>query len=229
MDVGIIIPCFNEAHRLNINQFRIYLNDYTDFHLCFVNDGSQDETLSMLNKFQKEFSDRITVIDMKKNQGKSAAIRAGVRYYYSNKNVSYIVYLDADLSSDYENFNELLEKLKKENKLNIVFDSRNKGNQNIRRDFLRKLFSILIVSLLHLNFKTPFESMTYELRNFKRSYVTVLSSSTFTSAWIVTYDLLAELKNYYKKKNILNYLINILSIQWNTGGYGTSFAVKKLI
>ena len=160
MDVGIIIPCYNEAHRLNIKQFRIYLNDYTDFHLCFVNDGSQDDTLSVLNEFQKEFSDRITVIDMKKNQGKSAAIRAGVRYYYSNKSVSYIVYLDADLSSDYDNFNELLAKLKKENKLNIVFDSRNKGNQNIRRNFLRKLLSVLIVSLLHLNFKIPFKNLS---------------------------------------------------------------------
>ena len=83
MSVGIIIPCFNDADGLNVNTFRKCLNTYHDFQLCFVNDGSTDNTLNILSKFKKEFDNRITVIDVKKQKGKKAAIRIGSRFLYS--------------------------------------------------------------------------------------------------------------------------------------------------
>ncbi len=129
MSLGIIIPCFNEADRLNLNGFKKCLETYHDFQLCFVNDGSSDNTLSILSKFQNEFKKRVTVIDIKKNKGKASAIRVGSRYLYSLKNIKYVGYLDIDLSKGFDELNELVENLKIDKKLIMFFSARNKDNK----------------------------------------------------------------------------------------------------
>ena len=40
MKTGIIIPCYNEEKRLNQEAFIHFIQTHDDYHLCFVNDGS---------------------------------------------------------------------------------------------------------------------------------------------------------------------------------------------
>ena len=54
MKTGIIIPCYNEEKRLNVTAFVSFIQKATDFHLCFVNDGSKDDTIGVLKKIQSE-------------------------------------------------------------------------------------------------------------------------------------------------------------------------------
>ena len=44
MKVVIIIPCYNEAERLDTNNFIDYLSQNTHLHFIFVDDGSTDNT-----------------------------------------------------------------------------------------------------------------------------------------------------------------------------------------
>lgn len=122
MNVGIIIPCFNEENRLDFKNFKKCLKTYHDFQLCFVNDGSTDNTLNLLSSFQQKFRKRVTVIDMKKNKGKSFAIKVGSRFLYSLKKINYVGYLDPDLFNDSKGFNNLIEQLKLEKEIITVFD-----------------------------------------------------------------------------------------------------------
>ncbi|SEB50615.1 Glycosyl transferase family 2 [Tenacibaculum sp. MAR_2009_124] len=124
MKVGIIIPCYNEEKRLNVNAFKKWLKDFNDFQLCFVNDGSKDNTMTILNKFKQEYSDRITVINKKKNQGKSMAIKAGARYFYSISTIQYVGYFDADFDSNFDDFDDLIKELKQNKKLEMYFGNR---------------------------------------------------------------------------------------------------------
>lgn len=215
MEVGIIIPCYNEANRLNITQFRTYLKTYKSFHLCFVNDGSNDETLSILNNFQLEFQDRIIVIDKKKNQGKAAAIRAGARYYYAHTKVKYVGYLDADLSTDFEDFNDLLKHLKQNRKLIMVFGSRNTGNQNINRNFLRKFFSIIIMSLIRFVIKLPIKDTQCGAKVFRKRFIPVMYNSKFKSKWLFDIEMFMRLKLYFRNKNLMNYILEVPLKRWN--------------
>ena len=135
MKIGIIIPCYNEEKRLNIHSFRKWLEDFNDFHICFVNDGSSDNTLKILTKFKQEYSDRITIINRKKNQGMSMAIKAGARYFYSIPTIKYVGYFDADIGSNFDDFNDLVKGLKQNRKLEMYFGNRSeilhKINKNI--------------------------------------------------------------------------------------------------
>lgn len=123
MKVGIIIPCYNEEKRLNIDAFRKWLKDFNDFHLCFVNDGSRDKTLHILTSFKEEYNERITIINKKKNQGKSMAIKAGARYFYSISSIKYVGYFDADSYTNFDDFDDLLRSLKQNKKLEMFFGS----------------------------------------------------------------------------------------------------------
>jgi len=49
MKVAIIIPCYNESDRLDANKFTEYLLQNAHVHFYFIDDGSTDNTISIIN------------------------------------------------------------------------------------------------------------------------------------------------------------------------------------
>lgn len=143
MKVGIIVPCYNEERQININAFRKCLVSYSDLHLCFVNNGSQDKTLEILHAFKNEFEDRVAVINMKKTQSKSLVIRVGARYYYSIPSIKYVGFLDEKLCSDYENFDAMFKKVKQNRKIAMIFGDLNREGRNFFQKFISLMFFFL--------------------------------------------------------------------------------------
>lgn len=88
--VSVIIPIYNAAPFLNDCLNAILHQTLEDIEIICVNDGSTDESLSILRQFQKE-DDRILVIDQK-NQGAGAARNAGLDIARGE----YLSFLDAD-------------------------------------------------------------------------------------------------------------------------------------
>lgn len=144
MKVGVIIPCYNEEKRLNVEIFRRCLTDFNDIQICFVNDGSNDGTLNILNKLKNEFFQRVIIINKKKNQGKSMAIKAGARYFYSISEIQYVGYIHADFDSNYEDFEGLVKELKQNRKLEMYF-----GNKIEILNRITKNITLLIKLLLN--------------------------------------------------------------------------------
>jgi dolichyl-phosphate beta-glucosyltransferase len=66
----IVVPCYNEANRLNIDEFKKYLLDSPDTSILFVNDGSTDATLELLRPAQAEVPAQIQVLHLEQNSGK---------------------------------------------------------------------------------------------------------------------------------------------------------------
>jgi glycosyltransferase involved in cell wall biosynthesis len=90
MKTGIIIPCYNEEKRLDVTAFLNFIQKENDFHLCFVNDGSNDNTIDILKDIQSCNPLQTSVIDVKKNLGKAAAVRTGAKYLNSRKDIKCI-------------------------------------------------------------------------------------------------------------------------------------------
>ncbi|MGB5371258.1 MAG: response regulator, partial [Flavobacteriaceae bacterium] len=76
--VGVVIPCYNEAERLSSKIFQEFSRKNLGYHLCFVNDGSTDNTLEVLEKLRKGNEDTISIYDCAKNGGKAEAVRQGI-------------------------------------------------------------------------------------------------------------------------------------------------------
>ncbi|WP_435413226.1 response regulator, partial [Psychroserpens mesophilus] len=95
--VGVVIPCYNEEERLLSKEFTNYIDKNSGYHLCFVNDGSKDQTLKVLKDLQKGREDFITVYDCEQNGGKAEAVRLGMLHMAKKEDLDYIGFLDADL------------------------------------------------------------------------------------------------------------------------------------
>ena len=90
--LSIVIPCFNEAQSLPIflPELLAFVNE-RDYRLIVTNDGSIDETLSIL---QEHFvgQTRCTIVNHKLNHGYGGAIKSGVKAAETD----YVITIDAD-------------------------------------------------------------------------------------------------------------------------------------
>ena len=88
--ISIIIPCYNQAHFLTECVESVLSQDFKDWEMLIVNDGSTDDTIKLALDFANR-DKRINVID-KENGGLSSARNAGIKQAKGK----YIHFLDSD-------------------------------------------------------------------------------------------------------------------------------------
>ncbi|MDL2301841.1 glycosyltransferase [Lachnospiraceae bacterium OttesenSCG-928-D06] len=92
--ISVIIPCYNsEAY---IHECFESLKNQTigidNLELIFINDASTDNTLDILNSFEKEYPYSIVVIDLEENIRQGGARNVGLQYITGE----YVSFLDSD-------------------------------------------------------------------------------------------------------------------------------------
>ena len=108
--LSIIIPSYNEAESLNELFLRIdnVVDKYSlRTQLILVDDGSTDNTETIVSSFKANYIEKITYIKFRKNLGKSDALTQGIR----NADYDLICSIDADLQDQPEEIINLLNKL----------------------------------------------------------------------------------------------------------------------
>ncbi len=91
--VDIIIPVFNRANQVKRAIQSVQNQNFKDFKLWVVNDGSTDNTSIVLKKYISEFpKGQMSVLSVKKNKGVSTARNIGIRAGKAN----WIALLDSD-------------------------------------------------------------------------------------------------------------------------------------
>lgn len=91
--LSIVVPCYREEAALPYfyDEFN-KLESFTEFELILVNDGSTDNTLTVMKELAAKDS-RVKYISFSRNFGKEAAIYAGL----DKAKGDYVVIMDADL------------------------------------------------------------------------------------------------------------------------------------
>lgn len=140
--ISIIIPCYNEEDSIPLiyNELKKVSNNMKyDFEFIFVNDGSIDNSLSVLKKLSAK-DKQVKYIHFSRNFGKEAAMYAGL----SNSKGDYVTIMDADLQDPPSLLPEML-RLIKEEKYDSVGTRRvsRKGEPKIRSFFARKFYKII--------------------------------------------------------------------------------------
>ncbi|MBR4828745.1 MAG: glycosyltransferase [Muribaculaceae bacterium] len=94
--ISILIPCFNEEKSLPFLYPELVKlmdgNSQYEWELMFVNDGSRDGTLEVLQQLRQK-DQRVNYVDLSRNFGKENAMLAGFDYVTGNC----MVIIDADL------------------------------------------------------------------------------------------------------------------------------------
>lgn len=80
--LSVILPAYNEQNRIlrYLTEIHRYLSTRrTPFEILAVDDGSDDDTVLVVEKFCREHAAAVRLITLDHNQGKGAAVRAGMK------------------------------------------------------------------------------------------------------------------------------------------------------
>ncbi|MDQ3283951.1 MAG: glycosyltransferase, partial [Acidobacteriota bacterium] len=98
MHLVLVVPCFNEEHRLPVDAFRTFAAAGLRIEFLFVNDGSTDGTLALLESLARQEPERFSVISLERNSGKAEAVRVGMLAAI-DRAPDYCGFWDADLAT----------------------------------------------------------------------------------------------------------------------------------
>ncbi len=109
IQLSIVIPLKNESGSLPIlyKELKDSLSKIKkDYEIIFINDGSTDNSLNILNELKKQ-DKNVKVINLRANFGKSFALDKG----FSAAEGEIIITMDADLQDNPEDIQKLLSKM----------------------------------------------------------------------------------------------------------------------
>ncbi|MHC4739496.1 MAG: glycosyltransferase family 2 protein [Planctomycetota bacterium] len=106
--LSIVVPFLNEQDSIEPLYKQItdaLVNKYA-YEMVFVDDGSTDESITVLNQLQ-QYDNKIRIIRFSRNFGQTAALSAGFKYAEGE----IVVAIDADLQNDPADIPKLVTKL----------------------------------------------------------------------------------------------------------------------
>ena len=110
MKVSVVIPLLNEEQNIPIlydELKRVFVDMPEDYEIIFIDDGSKDGSLRLLQEIQRQ-DEAVVVVSFRRNFGQTAAMAAG--FDYATGEV--IITMDADLQNDPQDIPKLLEKIR---------------------------------------------------------------------------------------------------------------------
>ncbi|WP_396149719.1 glycosyltransferase [Flavobacterium sp.] len=201
MKITIIIPFYNEEKRIEIERFYQIFNNFTQYNFLLVNDGSTDNTNTILDEFKSKFPN-LTILKLDKNVGKAEAIRAAV---LSISNTDFIVYYDADLATPFSELEKLIQFSIVHQNYKMVMGARIKliGNQvkrSLTRHYFGRIFAT-IVSQFVLKVAVYDTQCGAKVIDFETAKP--IFSKPFISKWLFDVELLKRLQKSHNLKEVV--------------------------
>ncbi len=187
--LSLVIPAFNEERRLSTtgHSYATYLN--TEFRgpweLIIVDDGSTDETTRVSKELRCVAPD-LRLIRLPTNQGKGAAVRAGVlaaRY-------DLVLFADADGATPARELSKLLDAL--DTKTDIVNGSRIASSlNNVSRSWYRRSLASAFRWLQRVLVKTEVRDTQCGFKLFRRDVARYLFRTSRENRYLFDLEVLA--------------------------------------
>jgi glycosyltransferase involved in cell wall biosynthesis len=201
MKITIIIPFYNEEKRIDIKRFYQIFNNFPQYNFILVNDGSTDNTNTILDEFKSKFPN-LTILKLDKNVGKGEAIRAGV---LSISNTNFIVYYDADLATPFSELEKLIQFSVLHKNYKMVMGARIKliGNQvkrSLKRHYFGRIFAT-IVSQFILKVAVYDTQCGAKVIDFETAKP--IFSKPFISKWLFDVEVLKRLQKIHNLTEVV--------------------------
>jgi glycosyltransferase involved in cell wall biosynthesis len=193
---ALVIPCYNESSRLQDVWFLAFVRLQESVDLCFVDDGSSDDTADRLAALALEQPDRITLLQLPANVGKAEAVRQGLLRAVA-EGYEMAGYLDADLAAPLESAVLLREELEAHPDLVMAIGSRVKLlgwqiSRSERRHYLGRVFATF--ASLTLGLPVYDTQCGAKMLRLVPAVVAALQEP-FMSRWLFDVELIARLRD----------------------------------
>ena len=213
MRLSVVVPMYNEVRALAklVDTISVrFPADSTEFIL--VDDGSTDGTAAIAENMCRG-KDNISVLSLPTNVGKGAALRAGV----AMSNGEALLFMDADLSTSLDSFEEMLTLL---DQFDIVIGSRSvDGSVVLRSSLLRALMGRTFNSLMRLITGLQIQDSQCGFKLFRGDVGRLLFSMSAVDRFSIDPEVL-------RIGQILGYSINEFPVKWTAGNHSAVRPVR---
>jgi len=190
----LVVPCFNEEQRLPVEELRRFALPGVRLEILFVNDGSTDGTLRVLESLRAEQPGRFSILDLDRNRGKAEAVRRGMVAAMERK-PDLAGFWDADLATPLSELPSFMDVFAGRPEIELVFAARvrllgRSISRNPGRHYFGRVGATLISSSLGLAvYDTQCGAKLFRVSDSIRE----LFGEPFLSRWIFDVEIIARL------------------------------------
>ncbi len=191
----VVVPCYDEAARLDRTEFLRLVASSPAVSLLFVDDGSRDGTGNVLRALRAASGGRIEVLALDRNGGKAEAVRAGMLAALE-AGATTIGYVDADLATPVDEILRMIASMR-EAPVAVLLGARvrllgTRIERKASRHFLGRVFA----TLASLTLRLPVYDTQCGAKLFQATPVLARAlERPFRSRWIFDVELLARLRH----------------------------------
>jgi len=192
-DTTVVVPCYNEARRLDVAAFRSFAAATPRMRFVFVNDGSTDGTADVLNALVASSPESLECIHMERNRGKAEAVRIGMLHALAG--ARYAGYWDADLATPLSEIARFIALLEQQPNIEICFGARVQLlGRDIRRRAYRHYVGRVFATVASLALELPVYDTQCGAKLFRASpQIRALFAEPFHGRWTFDVELIARL------------------------------------
>ena len=181
MDLSIVIPCFNEAARIDacLDAVTAYVDGLAGTaEILVVDDGSTDGTADLVRAFAGRRTD-VRLVVLAENAGKGEAVKCGVL----EAGGDIVVFLDADLAVDVSHVDDVLAPLR--NGVDVAVGCRHVAGAKVERPQgpVRRALGRGYLVLARWLLDIPVSDVTCGFKGFRRTVARTLFEDARCRRW----------------------------------------------
>ncbi len=189
---SLVIPCYNEAERLDQGEFA-RLASQPGISLIFVDDGSKDETRTVLSSMVEKHPGSMQLVALDPNRGKAEAVRQGMLRALTGS-AEIIGFIDADLATPVDEVLRLCQLAKSENVDALIGSRIAYLGAEIDRSPGRHILGRVFATAASLALQAPVYDTQCGAKLFRRSALLErVMAEPFHSRWAFDVELLGRI------------------------------------
>lgn len=189
----IVVPCYNEAQRLDRRAFEAWVDAGNPQRFLFVNDGSTDDTAVLLASLAEARPSAFSWLDVQPNGGKAEAVRKGIQHALGS-GPDAVGFWDADLATPLSALPDFEARLSADPAILMVFGSRVRLlGRDIDRQAVRHYLGRVGATIASGVLGLPIYDTQCGAKLFRNTPLTAsLFAEPFTVNWMFDVEILAR-------------------------------------
>jgi len=202
--VAVVVPCYNEEQRLRADTFMRELSNNPSLTILFVNDGSRDNTLGVIQRICDANPASALCLSLGENSGKGEAVRRGMLYLLEKGNYDIIGFWDADLAvplSEIWDFAEIFRQ--RPNVQGVIGTRAHLAGHLIERVKFRHYMGRLFATVMCLTFDFEIYDTQCGAKLFNSKILPPVIEEPFCSRWVFDVELIIRISRiaFLQNKN----------------------------
>lgn len=195
LQVGVAIPCYNEADRLDPAACVDALTEYSNLTLLFVDDGSTDTTREVIEQICERGDERASALCLATNVGKGEAVRQGMLSLTRRGTCDIVGFWDADLAVPLQEIPDFVALFKAPYIKGVIGSRIHLSGRNIERIKFRHYLGRIFATVISLTFDLLYYDTQCGAKLFRTETIRPVIEQPFSSRWIFDVEMLIRISS----------------------------------